>query len=320
MIDQFRAVHRPLSESEKATMAAAHNVYALHMAQATRAGLEAAHPDQRAFVLTRSGYAGIQRYAAAWTGDAPSTLAALQGTLPMLLGLGLSGEPWVGSDVGGYSGQKDPALFARWWTLGAISPFFRGHAEKSAPNQEPWQWGTEVRDLARDLLGQRYRLLPYLESLADAAHATGAPVLRPLFWEFPSEIATELIDDEALLGPFLLYAPHTQPDVKTRAVVFPPGMWLQAWSGAIVQGPTTQQVSGPLADLPLWLRAQAHRRRCGREAGLYAGHDQRRAPHSRQMGVRSLRNPDSGPGTGAGDRQRTADGRDAGACRRIEVW
>ena len=242
---------------QPATMAAAHNVYALRMAQATRAGLEAAHPDQRAFVLTRSGYAGIQRYAAAWTGDAPSTLAALQGTLPMLLGLGLSGEPWVGSDVGGYSGQKDPALFARWWTLGAISPFFRGHAEKSAPNQEPWQWGTEVRDLARDLLGQRYRLLPYLESLADAAHATGAPVLRPLFWEFPSEIATELIDDEALLGPFLLYAPHTQPDVKTRAVVFPPGMWLQAWSGAIVQGPTTQQVSGPLADLPLWLREGA---------------------------------------------------------------
>ena len=239
------------------TMAGAHNLYALRMAEAAQAGLVAAHPNNRPFVLTRAGYAGIQRHAAAWTGDAPSTLQTLQGTLPMLLGLGLSGEPWVGSDVGGYSGQKDPGLFARWWSLGTISPFFRGHAEKSAPDQEPWQWGTEVLDLARAMLQQRMRLLPYLESLADVAHQTGAPVLRPLFWEFPEHKPTELVPDEAMLGPFLLYAPHSDPAQPTRQVTFPPGQWVQAWSGAVVQGPATVDVTGPLADLPLWLRAGA---------------------------------------------------------------
>ena len=244
-------------DGQPTTLAAAHNVFALRMAEATQAGLQAAYPNRRPFVLTRAGYAGIQRHAAAWTGDAPSTAATLAGTLPMLLGLGLSGEPLVGSDVGGYSGSSDPALFARWFALGSISPFFRGHAEKTAPNQEPWQFGQEVQDVARDLLNARYRLLPYLESLADEAHATGAPILRPLWWHFPDEPALENVGDEALLGPFVLVAPQLSPTSPTRTVVFPAGRWVQATSGAVVIGPTTLSVTGPLADLPLWLRAGA---------------------------------------------------------------
>ncbi len=244
-------------DGQAATMAAAHNVFALHEAQATFAGLQAAYPDRRPFVLTRAAYAGIQRYAAAWTGDAPSTAGTLAGTLPMLLGLGLSGEPLVGSDVGGYSGSSDPALYARWFALGSVSPFFRGHAEKSAPSQEPWQFGQEVQDIARELLNARYRLLPYLESLAWAAHATGTPILRPLWFEFPGDPALDTIGDAALLGPFLLVAPQLSPTNQTRTVIFPPGRWLQAQSGAVVLGPTQLDVTGPLADLPLWLRAGA---------------------------------------------------------------
>ncbi len=244
-------------DGQATTMAAAHNVFALREAQATYAGLAAAYPDRLPFVLTRAGYAGIQRYAAAWTGDAPSTAETLAGTLPMLLGLGLSGEPMVGSDVGGYSGSADPALFARWFALGSISPFFRGHAEKSAPNQEPWQFGQEVQDIARELLNARYRLLPYLESLAWQAHMTAAPILRPLWWEFPNEPALETIGDEVLLGPFVLFAPHLSPTALTRTVTFPPGRWVQATSGAVVVGPATLDVTGPLADLPMWLREGA---------------------------------------------------------------
>ena len=244
-------------DGQATTMAAAHNVFALREAEATFGGLQAAYPDRRPFVLTRAGYAGIQRYAAAWTGDAPSSEATLAGTLPMLLGLGLSGEPLVGSDVGGYSGSSDPALFARWFALGSISPFFRGHAEKSAPNQEPWQFGQEVQDIAREMLNARYRLLPYLEGLAWQAHEHGTPILRPLWFEFPEATSLDKLSDEAMLGPFLLIAPHVSPTNPTRTVVFPAGLWVQAQSGAVVQGPTTLDVTGPLADLPMWLRQGA---------------------------------------------------------------
>lgn len=239
------------------TMAAAHNLYALRMAEATQAGLQAAYPDRRPFVLTRAGYAGIGRHAAAWTGDAPSTVATLAGTLPMLLGLGLSGQPLVGSDVGGYSGSSDPALFGRWFALGSVSPFFRGHAEQNAPNQEPWQFGQEVQDIARELANARYRLLPYLESLADEAHQSGTPMLRPLWWHFADDPALDNLGDEALLGPFVLVAPYLAPPAQTRTVLLPAGRWVQASSGAVVQGPSTITVSGPLADLPMWLRQGA---------------------------------------------------------------
>ncbi|MBI5608123.1 MAG: hypothetical protein HY902_04525 [Deltaproteobacteria bacterium] len=244
-------------DGHPATMAAAHNLYALRMAEATQLGLQQAYPQRRPFVLSRAGYAGIQRHAANWTGDAPSTAATLAGTLPMLLGMGLSGQPLAGSDVGGYSGSADPALFARWLALGSVSPFFRGHAEQNAPPQEPWQFGQEVQDLSRSLIGARYRLLPYWEALADAAHRTGAPPLRPLWWHFASALELETVGDQALLGPFVLVAPHLSPTATTRSVVFPAGRWLQAQSGAVIEGPTTLQVSGPLADLPLWLRQGA---------------------------------------------------------------
>ncbi len=244
-------------DGHPATMAAAHNLYALRMAEATQLGLQQAYPQRRPFVLSRAGYAGIQRHAANWTGDAPSNTATLAGTLPMLLGMGLSGQPWAGSDVGGYSGSADPALFARWLALGCLSPFFRGHAEQNAPPQEPWQFGQEVQDISRNLIGARYRLLPYWEALADEANRTGTPLLRPLWWHFPAAPELETVGDQALLGPYVLVAPHLSPTATTRSVVFPPGRWLQAQSGAVVEGPTTLQVSGPLADLPMWLRQGA---------------------------------------------------------------
>ncbi len=238
-------------------MAQGRNTYALHMAMATHAGLAKALPDRRPFVLTRSGYAGIQRVASAWTGDAPSTATTLAGTLPMLLGLGLSGQPFVGSDVGGYSGSSDPNLFARWWALGSISPFFRGHAEKSAPPQEPWQFGIEVRDIARTLGQDRMRLLPTLESLADEAHRTGAPLLRPMWWHFPTEAAFDTVGDQAMLGPHLLVAPLLSTATHSRTVLLPAGRWVRAGSGAVDVGPATVTVTGPLAALPVWLREGA---------------------------------------------------------------
>jgi alpha-glucosidase len=244
-------------DGEPATMAELHNAYALFEAQATYGALAARDPSEPPFVLSRAGYAGIQRYAAVWTGDTPSTWDGLQQTLPMLLGLGLSGVPFVGSDIGGYSGHATPELYARWLALGSISPFARAHVTEGVPGQEPYMFGGEVTAISRFRLGDRYRLLPYLAALADAAHTTGAPPLRPLVWEFPDDAATETLADEAMLGPWLLAAPVLTPNTTSRPVYLPAGDWYEFHSDALYAGPTTITASLSLAALPLYVRAGA---------------------------------------------------------------
>ena len=239
-----------------ATLADAHNVYALEEARATREGLQRAHASQRPFVLTRAGYAGIQRYAAMWTGDAPSTWPSLRQQLPTMLNLGLSGMPFVGSDVGGYSGHATPELFARWVEVGSISPFFRGHVTQGVPDQEPWAFGTEVEDISRTQIDARMRRMPYLEALFAEAQATGAPVLRPLAFHFDDAESAD-VDDEAMLGPWLLVAPVLDEGATTRRVHLPPGRWFEEQSGAIWDGPADLDLDVTLAALPTFVREGA---------------------------------------------------------------
>lgn len=244
-------------DGSRTTMAEAHNLYGLNEARAVFEGMRAAAPDRRPFIITRAGYAGIQRYAGLWTGDAVSSFTTLRATLPMLMGLGLSGVPFVGSDVGGYSGNASPELFARWMELGSISPFFRGHVEKSSKNQEPWEFGTEVRDISRETLSLRYELLPYFYSLFAESQRTGAPVLRPLVYEFQGDVDSQTLDDEAMLGPWLLAAPVLDAGATARTVYLPPGRWFELASGAIREGPSTFTTDVTQAALPLWVREGA---------------------------------------------------------------
>lgn len=230
-----------------------HNVYALHQARATWEGMAAAAPERRPFVLTRAGYSGIQRWAAVWTGDAPSSWESLRGTLPMLLGMGMSGLPFVGSDVGGYSGNATPELFARWMALGSLSPFFRGHVTSGVGSQEPWQFGQEVEDLSRDLIGQRYELLPYLYSLFDESTRSGVPILRPLVFHFPNDPAVANLGDQAMLGPSLMIAPIVEPGTDQRTLYLPEGRWFELHSGAVFEGPTTVQTGVTRAALPAYV-------------------------------------------------------------------
>ncbi len=199
----------------------------------------------------------MQRYAAMWTGDVPSTWVGLRQTLPTLLGLGLSGMPFVGSDVGGYSGGASPELFARWIALGAVSPFFRGHVTNGVNDQEPWAFGPEVEAIARAHIQERYRRLPYLEALFDEASRTGAPVLRPMIYEFPDEPSLATVEDQAMLGPWLLVAPVSSQGATERRVVMPRGRWLELDSGALHEGPATVTVDLTLAALPTFLREGA---------------------------------------------------------------
>ncbi|MCB9793150.1 MAG: alpha-glucosidase [Alphaproteobacteria bacterium] len=246
---------RAHGEGQASTMAELHNAYALLEAQATWAGLAAGAPARRPFILSRAGSAGVQRHAALWTGDAPSTWTHLADTLPMLLNLGLSGVPMSGSDVGGYSGGASAELYARWMALGAASPFFRSHVTLGAEDQEPWAFGTEVRDLSRDLIRWRYALLPTWESLFIEASENGSPPLRPLLWADPEDPALWDVQDQAMIGDWLMIAPALVEGATTREVVLPEGRWLEWWSGAAYEGPATVEVDLRLASLPIFLRA-----------------------------------------------------------------
>ncbi|HEY3444780.1 MAG TPA: TIM-barrel domain-containing protein [Myxococcales bacterium] len=239
------------------TMAEIHNAYALLEAKATWEGMKAAQPDRRPFVLTRAGYAGEQRYVAVWTGDAPSQWQTLQETVPMLLNLGLSGVPFVGSDVGGYAGRATPEMFARWMQVGAVSPFFRGHTQNTGARQEPWMFGTEVEDISRGEIQRRYEMLPYLYSLFREAGLSGAPILRPLVYEFPADPLTHTLGDELLVGPWLLVAPVLEAGATTRSVYLPAGRWFETLSGAVTEGPATLETGLVLAARPTYVREGA---------------------------------------------------------------
>ena len=241
-------------DGQPSTMAEAHNAYATLQARATVDGLLAAEPTRRPFVLCRAGSPGVQRWAAVWTGDAPSSWTSLEGVLPMLLGMGLSGVPFVGSDVGGYSGRASPELYARWMEVGWLSPFFRAHVTQGVPGQEPWMFGQEVEDLARERLRARYALLPYLEALFEEHRTTGLPLLRALALERFEERLLRRVDDEAMLGPFLLVAPITREGASTREVVLPSGRWVDLESGALWDGPATIELGGTLAAIPMLAR------------------------------------------------------------------
>ncbi|MGZ3441175.1 MAG: glycoside hydrolase family 31 protein, partial [Polyangia bacterium] len=239
------------------TMAELHNAYALLEAEATWDGMRKAAPTRRPFIVSRAGFAGLQRYAGIWTGDAPSDFATLAETPAMMTGVALSGVPIVGSDVGGYSGHATAELYARWIELGSLSPFFRAHVTRDVPGQEPWMFGEEVEAVSRAVIGERYTLLPYWYGLAAAAAATGAPLLRPLVYEFPSDAGSLAAPDEVMVGPSLLYAPGLTAGATTRAVYLPPGPWYELRSGTRYAGGATITRPVSLAELPAFVRGGA---------------------------------------------------------------
>jgi alpha-glucosidase len=246
------------SEDEPTTHAEARNVYAYLENQAAYTALRHMRPDERPFLLTRAGYAGIQRYAAVWTGDNGSYWEHLEMSLPQLLNLGLSGVAFAGADIGGFFADGGPELFARWMQLGALYPFARASSAKGCASNEPWAWGEEVERISRRSIELRYRLLPYLYTLLEEAARTGAPILRPLFYHYPADAATHLLHDQALLGHDLLLAPVLRPGKMCREVYLPDGVWYDVRSGERLLGPRQVLAEAELdAPMPLYARGGA---------------------------------------------------------------
>jgi alpha-glucosidase len=234
-----------------------HNQYALLMAMGTTAGLLDAMPGRRTFVLSRAGFAGIQRYAANWMGDNQARWDHLWLSMPMAMGLGLSGQPFIGADIGGFQGDSNAELFLRWMQYGTLTPFCRNHSEIGYVDQYVWSWGEPIQDLARAAIELRYRLLPYIYAAFLRAAETGAPVQRPLLYDYQYDATVRDIDDEYLLGPDLLVAPVISAGVTARHVYLPAGGWYdwhtdQAHSGGIFLLAET-----PLDRIPIFARAGA---------------------------------------------------------------
>ncbi|MFC4555245.1 TIM-barrel domain-containing protein [Georgenia faecalis] len=234
-----------------------HNQYALLMAMGTTEGLLEAMPDKRTFVLSRAGSPGIQRYAANWMGDNMSRWEHLWMSIPMGAGLGISGQPFAGADVGGFGEDSSAELLARWTQYGALTPFFRNHAMAGTVDQYAWSFGEAVEDLVRDAIALRYRLMPYLYAAFLRASETGAPVQRPLVYDFQYDAAVRDIDDQYLFGPDLLVAPVVAAGTTARQVYLPEGTWYDWHTGERLAGPRFVTAATPMDRIPLFARGGA---------------------------------------------------------------
>ncbi len=231
-----------------------HNAYGFQMGRATHEGWKRLRPEKRPFILTRSGYAGIQRYAAVWLGDNHSWWSHLLAAIPMCINMGLSGVPFVGTDVGGFSSNPTGELVARWIQLGAFTPFFRMHSVMVSRDQEPWSFGPEVEEICRRYITLRYRLLPLFYSLFDEARRTGLPVMRPLVLQYQDDPETYRIHDQVLLGRDLMIAPLYQPGATHRPVYLPEGVWYDFWTGEEHEGRRWILAKGDIGTLPAFVR------------------------------------------------------------------
>jgi alpha-glucosidase len=233
----------------------AHNLYGVLQAQAAYEYLRQAQPDKRPFILSRSGWAGLQKYAWTWTGDLTTSWASLRQTIPLVLNLGLSGIPYSGPDIGGFLGNPTPELYLRWFQLGCFLPFCRTHGSKKTKPRVPWAYGDQTLEIVRQFLKLRYALMPYFYTLAWESHQTGAPLVRPLFWQNPEVESLWDVEDAFLLGDALLICPIVEAAVSERLVVLPPGHWYDFWNDKIVAGSQTIVVKTALDHIPIFAQA-----------------------------------------------------------------
>jgi alpha-glucosidase len=257
--DVQHRIDEPGFQKRTATHLEIHNIYGMENSRGTYEGELALRPNERPFVMTRATYAGGQRYATTWTGDNSSTWNHLRMTVPQLINLGLSGFSLAGADVGGFAGSPTPDLLTKWIELSTFQPIDRDHSDKGTNMHEVWVDGPEQEAIRRHYIEERYRLMPYLYTVAEETSRNGLPIDRPLFLEFPhaSEDGTPLDlnsrGSEFLFGSRILVAPSPYPEDKTPYTVqLPPGTWYDYWTGErFVRSVSAGQVDVKQSDLAL---------------------------------------------------------------------
>jgi len=232
-----------------------HNIYNLLWARAIYEGFHAFRPNERLFNLTRSGYAGAQRYGVIpWSGDVAKSFGGLAVQLPMMLSMGLSGLAYHNSDIGGFArGPTTPELYVRWMQYGTFCPITRAHG--AGDPTEPWAFGETAEGISRKYIELRYRLLPYIYTLAWQNNDLGLPLARPLFFAEPDNPLLANESSSYLWGDAFVVSPVVAAGQDLQRVVLPQGEWIDYWSEQSVLGGTSVVVVAPLETLPLFVRA-----------------------------------------------------------------
>ncbi len=246
-------------EGHRSTLRRGRNIYGFQMARSTYEGTKALMKNRRPFNLTRSGFSGIQRYAAVWTGDNVAYDEHMMLGVRLVNSMGLTGIAFAGYDVGGFVGDANTRLFARWISIGAFSPFFRGHSMINSRDSEPWSYGEEVEQISRNYIRFRYQLLPYLYSLFFEASSNGMPVQRSLAIDYTHDarIYEHQYQHQYLFGPSILVIPVESTKEFVR-VYFPKGnSWYSLYNGEKYEGESEVIVECPLYRLPLFVKSGA---------------------------------------------------------------
>jgi alpha-glucosidase len=233
----------------------ARNTYALKEAAMSYQAQKELRVNERPWVLSRSGYAGIQRYSANWSGDTLSTFDSLRVSIEMSASMGLSGQDQFGHDIGGFLGSPSAELFIRWMEFGSFTGLFRNHANNGTVPREPWAYGEPYTTMAKNIIERRYHMLPYLYTLLAEARQGGTPVVTPLFFFFPKDPQTYSQNTEFMLGYWLLVAPIYQPGASSASVYLPAGTnWIDCNSDQLYAGGQTVTVPAPLGTTPIFVR------------------------------------------------------------------
>jgi alpha-glucosidase len=243
-------------DGRKANALEGKNVYGMQMARSSYESALKYGGGRRPFVLTRSGFAGVQRYAAIWSGDNTAKDEYLLGGILLNSQLGLSGVPFVGPDLGGYIGDGNKELYERWIEAGSFSPFLRNHREFFGAASEPWAYGEEAEAISKAFIGFRYRLLPYIYSVFSEASRTGMPIARSLCINYPYDpkIYDNIYQYQFLFGDAIMVVPVT-PQEKIKKIYLPKGEWYNLYTDELLQGEQELMQTVPAYQIPLYVKA-----------------------------------------------------------------
>ncbi|GBD93579.1 alpha-xylosidase [bacterium BMS3Abin05] len=233
-----------------------HNIYNLLWAKSLFERFRRDYPNRRFFNLTRSGFAGMQKYSTfPWSGDVRKSFAGLQVQLPIMLGMGLSGVGYSLSDISGFEGQTTQYLYLRWMEFGLFSPVMRVHS--GGQSVEPWVFGNDVEKIAKSLIRLRYQFLPYNYTLAYENYRSGMPLARALVLALPEDPNARNNQTEYFWGKDLLVAPVTTPFKSRQSVYFPEGEWINFWDDSVISGSKNITVDAAIDRIPVFVRRGA---------------------------------------------------------------
>ncbi len=251
--------HPPSMLHAKGSARQVHNLYSNYWSKILEEGYKKDFPDRRLFNLNRSGTTGMQRYSVfPWSGDVSRSWEAFRAQVPIMLGAGLVGIPYMHSDLGGFTGgPKDEELYVRWVQMGTFVPIMRIHGDATGIQPEPIFFSKKTLNRVRDAIQLRYRLLPYTYTLAKEAYETGLPLARSIVFESLNEEAKSFQDQQYYWGEDLLIAPILKKGAKEKAVYLPAGIWYDFISGERFKGGQMVTLETTLDRIPVLAKAGA---------------------------------------------------------------